>query len=222
MPKVMNSKSTYIKAGIGGYKGRRLEKNDEIGFENPKISLENLEYRKAQEKAYNQADKESIKLRVVMGPQDDCFTEAGIKTFLNSTYTVSNEFDRMGCRLEGEKIQHIKDGNIISDGIAFGAIQVPSHGTPIIMLADRQTVGGYTKIANVISVDLPKIAQAKPGDKISFEKINIEEAQNLYIKQLAELEMIKSSFKQNYDNNYKHYKVTVNNKTYDVKISEIK
>lgn len=218
VPKTMGSKSTYIKAGIGGYKGRALENNDEIGFENPRINIDNLENRRLQEQAYNN----NIKLRVVMGPQDDSFTEAGINTFLNSTYTVSNEFDRMGCRLEGEKIQHKKDGNIISDGIAFGAIQVPSHGMPIIMLADRQTVGGYAKIANVISADLPKIAQAKPGDKISFEKISIEEAQGLYLKQLAELESIKLSLLKSYDNNYKHYKVTVNNKTYDVKINEVK
>jgi KipI family sensor histidine kinase inhibitor len=226
VPKVMGSKSTYIKAGIGGYKGRRLEKNDELSFENPKLSIGNLASRKINiiDQADNQISKEAIKLRVVMGPQEERFTEGGIKTFLNSTYTVSNEFDRMGCRLEGEKIQHIKDGNIISDGIAFGAIQVPSHGTPIIMLADRQTVGGYAKIANVIFIDLPKIAQAKAGDKIIFEKISIEAAQSLYVEQLAELEKIKMSFSQVNNNKQsisKHYQVKVNNKIYNVEISEI-
>jgi KipI family sensor histidine kinase inhibitor len=238
VPKVMGSKSTYIKARIGGYKGRRLEKNDELGFENPKLNIENLASRKINinDQADNQISKKAIKLRVVMGPQEEHFTECGIKTFLNSTYTVSNEFDRMGCRLEGEKIQHIKDGNIISDGIAFGAIQVPSHGTPIIMLADRQTVGGYAKIANVISVDLPKIAQARAGDKIIFEKISVEDAQSLYIEQLAEFEKIKMSFSQINKHNEsnlkdhnpnelqsisKYYQVKVNNKIYNVEISEI-
>ncbi len=223
VPKVMGSKSTYIKAGIGGYKGRKLEKNDEIGFENPKLNIANFAHRKVslKEKSDNQIPKEPLKLRVVMGPQENYFTETGIKSFLSSTYTVSNEFDRMGCRLEGEKIQHVKDGNIISDGISFGAIQVPSHGTPIIMLADRQTVGGYAKIANVISVDLPKIAQAKAGDKLSFEKISIEKAQDLYIEQLAELERIKTSFSSESNSNSRHYHVKVNNKHYDVEIYEI-
>lgn len=78
-------------------------------------------------------------LRVVMGPQDDAFTQQGLDTFLSETYSVTNEFDRMGCRLDGPVIQHVTDGNIISDGIAFGAIQVPSEGKPIIMLGDRQT-----------------------------------------------------------------------------------
>ncbi len=232
VPKVMASKSTYIKAGIGGYKGRKLEKNDEIGFENPKLSLTNLSSRRLFiNELDNQTSKKVLKLRVIMGPQEDRFTEKGINTFLNSVYTVSNEFDRMGCRLEGEKIQHIADGNIISDGISFGAIQVPSHGTPIIMLADRQTIGGYTKIANVISIDLPKIAQAKAGDKIIFEKISITEAQSLYKEQLAELEKIKMSFlnesKLNEKNSYelhtlsKHYQVKVNNKLYNVEVTEI-
>ncbi len=223
VPEIMGSKSTYIKAGIGGYKGRKIEKNDEIGFKNPKISLANLSYRKipVKKQADSQTTKEALKLRVAMGPQDDCFTESGIKSFLSGTYTVSNEFDRMGCRLEGEKIQHKKDGNIISDGIAFGAIQVPSHGTPIIMLADRQTVGGYAKIANVISVDLPKLAQAKPGDKISFEKVTVEEAQALYTQSFRELEEIKRKFSNGCENNSKHYHVKINNKHYDVEIEEI-
>lgn len=215
--KVMGSKSTYIKAGIGGFKGRKLEKNDEICFENPKVSISNLSKRTLN---INNQFSNEINLRVIMGPQDDCFTEDGIKTFLNSTYTVSNDFDRMGCRLEGEKIQHKKDGNIISDGIAFGAIQVPSHGTPIIMLADRQTVGGYTKIANVISVDLPKLAQAKPGDKISFLNVSVEEAQNLYIKEFNDLEKLKEEFSKE-NKNVTYYKIKLNNKTYDVSVEKI-
>ena len=217
IPTVMGSKSTYTKANIGGFKGRKLEKNDEIGFENPKVNIHNLSKRTFN--VDNQYSNE-ISLRVIMGPQEDYFTEDGIKTFLNSTYTVSNEFDRMGCRLEGTKIQHKKDGNIISDGIAFGAIQVPSHGTPIIMLADRQTVGGYTKIANVISVDLPKLAQAKPGDKISFVNVSVEEAQNLYTKEINDLEKIKEELSKEHKN-VTYYKIKLNNKIYDVSVEKI-
>lgn len=226
LPNVMGSKSTYVKAGIGGLRGGKLEKNDEVGFKNPKTYIDGISNRSISiEDDYG----DEIKLRVVLGPQDDCFTDEGINTFFNSTYTVTNEFDRMGCRLNGNIIKHKKDGNIISDGIAFGAIQVPSNGMPIIMLADRQTIGGYTKIANVISVDLPKLAQAKPGDKISFSNISIEKAQELYIEDIKQLENLKKKLEEVHNetmqgcNKYtiKTYNVAVNNKKYNVSIEEI-
>ena len=128
---------------------------------------------------------------MVMGPQDDCFTEEGISTFLGSAYTISNEYDRMGCRMEGPVIAHKNGGDIITDGISFGAVQVPSHGNPIVMMADHQTTGGYTKIACVISVDLPELAQCMPGHTVRFKKIGIEEAQELYCQWKAELEQLK-------------------------------
>lgn len=135
-------------------------------------------------------------LRVVLGPQDDAFTEDGRRTFLSGTYTVTNQSDRMGSRLEGPAVEHVKDGNIISDGISFGAVQIPSEGKPIIMLADRQTTGGYTKIANVITVDLPRITQSKPGDIIRFEAVSIEAAQELYLAQRARFEELRRSFEE--------------------------
>lgn len=117
-------------------------------------------------------------LRVVLGPQDDAFTAEGLKSFLSEVYTVTPEFDRMGCRLTGAAIAHKDGADIISDGIAFGAIQVPASGEPIIMLADRQTTGGYTKIANVISADFRLLAQIKANDRVRFEKVSIEAAQD--------------------------------------------
>lgn len=98
-----------------------------------------------------------------------------------------------GCRLDGELIEHIKDGNIISDGIAFGAIQVPSAGKPIIMLADRQTTGGYTKIANVISADFRILAQLKAGDRVRFEKVSITTAQEALLAQRAALRCLRGA-----------------------------
>ena len=96
--------------------------------------------------------------------------------------------DRMGCRLQREEpLKHIGDGNIITDGIAFGSIQVPSNGQPIIMLADRQSTGGYSKIGTVISVDLPKLTQSVPGYRVRFVRIGIELAQNLYIRRQQKL-----------------------------------
>ena len=110
-------------------------------------------------------------------------------------YSVTNEFDRMGCRLDGAVIEHKGDANIISDGIAEGSIQVPGNGLPIVMLADRQSTGGYTKIATVISVDLPKMAQVKPGDKIRFIETDIKTAQRLYVKDRKKIRRLESKWK---------------------------
>lgn len=180
VPVVMGSKSTNLKSRIGGFEGRKLGAGDIIGFAAPATWLPNMDKRRLEPELFSAKERT---LRVVMGPQDDCFTDAGIQTFLNSTYTISNEYDRMGCRMEGETIQHKDGGDIITDGISFGAVQVPSHGNPIVMMADHQTTGGYTKIANVISVDLPLLAQCMPSFKIRFEKVEIEEAQRLYCQQ---------------------------------------
>lgn len=178
IPVVMGSRSTYMKGKIGGVEGRKLQKGDVISFRAHKAQLPNMPRRFITPEFI---PRPVYTLRVIMGPQDDAFTPAGMDTFLNETYTVTPEFDRMGCRLEGAEIAHVSGGDIISDGISFGAIQVPSSGKPIIMLADRQTTGGYTKIANVITVDFRLLAQLKAGDKVRFEKISVQQAQALLI-----------------------------------------
>lgn len=176
-PPVMNSRSTYTKAALGGFEGRALKAGDQVpvGAEGTGTATVPLAIPQDQIPVYGV----SKTIRVVLGPQDDAFTEAGLQTFLENIYTVTNECDRMGYRLEGPSIDHVKGGDIISDGIAFGAVQVPGHGKPIIMMADRQTTGGYTKIAGVISVDLPLLAQSKPGDQIRFKRVSLEEAHEL-------------------------------------------
>jgi len=190
IPEVMGSRSTYMKAKIGGFQGRKLEKGDEIGFRAPNPDLPNPNLRSMAPEFVPRAE---YTVRVVLGPQDDYFTDAGIQTFLSEVYTVTAEFDRMGCRLEGAVIQHKDGGDIISDGIAFGAIQVPSAGKPIIMLGDRQTTGGYTKIANVITADFRILAQLKQGDKVRFEKVSIKAAQEALMAQRATLRLIRSA-----------------------------
>ena len=160
------------------------------GCRAPKTDLKNLGLRHTSPEFMPRAE---YKLRIVLGPQDDAFTERGITTFLSSVYTLTPEFDRMGCRLDGELIEHVKSGDIISDGIAFGAVQVPSAGKPIIMLADRQTTGGYAKIANVISADFRILAQLKAGDKVRFEKVSIAAAQEALLAQRATLNCLRSA-----------------------------
>ena len=190
IPEVMGSRSTYMKAKIGGVEGRKLAKDDVIGFRAPKAELKNMNFRSM---ASEFVPRKEYTVRVVLGPQDDYFTDAGIQTFLSEVYSVTAEFDRMGCRLEGEAIAHKEGGDIISDGIAFGAIQVPSSGQPIIMLGDRQTTGGYTKIANVISVDFRILAQLKQGDKVRFEQVSVKFAQDALLTQRAALKTIRSA-----------------------------
>ena len=128
----MGSRSTNIKCKIGGFKGRKLEDGDYIGF---RAKRRYLPYYLSRSLDLNEFDQEKVTLRVVMGPQEKMFTTAGRETFLNSEYTVTSEFDRMGCRLEGPFIAYKTTSDIISDGIAFGSVQVPSHGKPIILIS---------------------------------------------------------------------------------------
>ena len=125
IPVVMGSRCTNLKSGLGGFKGRKLEADDYIGF---RIKRRYLPFFLSRKLDMDEFDQTEATLRVVMGPQDGMFSKQGIQTFLGSEYTVTNEFDRMGCRLEGPFIAPKKTSDIISDGIAFGAIQVPSHG----------------------------------------------------------------------------------------------
>lgn len=118
-------------------------------------------------------------IRVVLGPQADSFTEEGLRTFLSEPYTLSARADRMGCHLEGPPIAHADGFNIVSDGIVNGSIQVPGHGRPLILLADRHTTGGYPKIATVISADFGRLAQVRPGETIRFEAVGVEQGQAL-------------------------------------------
>lgn len=187
VPVTMGSRSTYMKAKIGGYQGRKLEKGDRIGLRAPVETLKRMEDRVLRPEFVPQP---VYTLQVVLGPQDDAFTDSGIHTFLTETYTVTPEFDRMGCRLDGPAIAHKDSGDIISDGIAFGAVQVPSAGTPIIMLADRQTTGGYTKIGSVITADFRILAQLKTGDKVRFAQVSVEYAQGLLLSQRSALKAL--------------------------------
>lgn len=176
VPVIMGSRSTNLKCKLGGLDGRPLKAGDIIPCRDVYDEFHKHLIHSAPKEDFG---SDEITVRVLLGPQDVYFTDHGIKTFLNSTYTVTNESDRMGCKLSGEKIEYKNTVDIISDGIVFGSIQIPRTGNPIIMLADRQTTGGYAKIATVISVDLPLLAQARPGTKVRFELIDRQKAERL-------------------------------------------
>lgn len=185
VPVVMGSKSTYLRGSFGGYKGRPLRTGDE------------LERGTAPAPAAVRIPPEYInrpqspwEVRVVLGPQAESFTEEGLREFLSGEYTVTSEADRMGYRLQGPTIAHKSGADIVSDGIALGSVQVPGQGQPIVMMADRQTVGGYPKIATVITPDLWKLAQAKPGDTIRFKQVELREAHLLYREYEDKIRMI--------------------------------
>lgn len=190
---VMGSASTNLKCAIGGYQGRALQAGDELetaqgSFPPEVLSLGNP-YRND---PYYQFDYSVREIRVIPGPQAEQFDSHSLHRFYSSDYTVTPQSDRMGYRLSGPAVAGPKGSDIISDGIAFGSIQVPSQGTPIIMLADRQTTGGYAKIATVASVDIPLLVQRRPGQKVRFTAVSVPVAQDLYKIQKAYLEHVQS------------------------------
>lgn len=185
IPVIMGSRSTNIRSQVGGYKGRKLQAGDYVRF---RIKRRYLPYFLSRKLDMDEFDQEDAVLRVVLGPQDSHFTKQGMESFLESEYEVTSDFDRMGCRLEGPFIAYKDTADIISDGITMGSVQVPSHGKPIIMLSDRQTTGGYAKIATVASVDIPKLVQRKTDHKIRFKAISVTDAQSLYLDEIKEMD----------------------------------
>ena len=176
VPDVMGSRSTYVGGKIGGYSGRSLKQGDII--KRGKGLL--LDTERHLYPAVIPQYSSNIVIRAVPGPQDDFFDE-GLKTLFKSEFMVSAKADRMGYRLQGPVIKYKEEApkSIISEPSVPGGIQIPADGQPIILLVE-QTVGGYTKIATVISTDLSRIAQATPGDTICFEQVSLETAHALY------------------------------------------
>ena len=192
VPEVMGSRSTNLKCEFGGWKGRTLIVGDYLPFSTKSVDfLPNLgSHRIDGDNEFYGFDRDEITVRVVPGPQQDMFTDKGLATFYGQAYTTTTKCDRMGYRLDGPEIETKHGSDIISDGVAFGAVQVPSHGRPIIMLADRQTTGGYAKIGTIASVDIPKLVQRPPGGKIRFESIGVQEAQALLREEAHLFEML--------------------------------
>jgi len=187
VPVVMGSRSCYVGGKIGGYQGRILAKDDVL----PRGEGTALSKPRKMPKEFIPSYPSEILLRAVPGPQDDFFDQ-GLVTFFESEFTVSSNANRMGYRLEGPQIT-LKEGvpqSIISEPSLPGGVQIPPDGQAIILLVE-QTVGGYTKVATVISTDIPRVAQAKPGDRIRFEKIDLETAHAEFQRQEEMLHQIR-------------------------------
>jgi antagonist of KipI len=192
VPIIMGSKSTFLPGRFGGLEGRALEGGDILHAADIPFSLDKIGLRFPVD--WIPAFEKEATLRAIPGPQDHHFTELGFQTFRSSSYQVTAKSDRMGIRLEGPKLERRPDvgESIISESLIPGAIQVPGDGKPIIILNELVT-GGYTKIATLISPDLPKVAQLKPGDRVRFELISIGEAHHLLREQEERLRRFKES-----------------------------
>lgn len=198
IPEVLHSKSTYLLAGIGGYHGRALQKNDQLQTGNPSALAEKMLQsfrknvpinRRFMEQSWSihtsfisagsNAKKEPLHIRVLKGIHFSWFDQKSKDDFFKKTFQLSSESDRMGYRLEGVKLKRTQMAEILSEAVRFGTIQVPGDGNPIVLMADSQTTGGYPKIAEAASIDLPVLAQAKPGDKLVFAEISLAKAHQL-------------------------------------------
>jgi antagonist of KipI len=175
----LGSVSTHLLSGLGGHQGRALRKGDvlKIGNANGPSSkrtiaasaLQHLQPRKV--------------LRVTPGPQREAFPDAALKVFYGSTYRVAEESNRMGLRLEGPPFPAVADGEMLTEGVSLGAVQITPAGLPIILFVEQQTTGGYAKIANVVSADLSSLGQLRPRDEIRFEPVDWESARALLLEQ---------------------------------------
>ena len=175
VPCVLGSRATYLRGRLGGHEGRALRRGDTLrlaphtGPRRPRRLTE----------AEIPALESEPEIRVVLGPQTDRFTRDGVEALLSSAYRMLPQSDRMGARLSGERVAHRAGHDIISDGIALGSVQVPGDGQPIVLLVDRQSTGGYTKVATVVSFDIGRIGQVKPGQRLRFRAVEVAEAHRL-------------------------------------------
>lgn len=191
---VMGSVSTLSRAALGGFHGRALKKEDVIPLcqsytpNTPCLRspvgtcLESLPWQ-----------RHTGPLRIVLGPQVSAFTEQGIQSFLHGEYKILPASDRMGYRLNGPSIEHSNGHDIITDAIALGAIQVAGDAQPIIALHDRQTTGGYPKIAVVARADMSRLVQLRPGASLSWQAISVNQAVTLWQETLTAASLFFSS-----------------------------
>jgi len=169
---VLGSLSTYTRAGLGGFEGRRLDGGDLLP-----LALAEAPAGPERLLPHPVPAERSRPLRVLLGPHAEMFTEAAIRTLLSEAYQVTHNADRLGIRLQGTPLEHAGAKEIVSDGNNTGCMQVPGDGQPILLMPDRQTAGGYPKIATVITADLHRLGQVLPGSQLRFEAVAPEQAE---------------------------------------------
>jgi antagonist of KipI len=188
----LGSASTHLLSGLGGFEGRSLRKGDVLRIRAANGGFRTFRKTKMAGRALEKLSPRRV-LRVTAGPQSEWFTEEVQKVFYGNTFRVAEESNRMGLRLEGAAISTPSGGEMISEGVSLGAVQITASGLPIILFVEQQTTGGYPKIANVISADLSSLGQLRPRDEIRFERVELDTARMLLLEQeklLASKELI--------------------------------
>ena len=173
IPRQLGSLSTHARSGIGGLGGRAVQAGDVLPLAADAVLA-------APERHLAELPDRRGPVRVVLGPQDDLFTDEAVELFRSATFLITPQMDRLGYRLDGPLLQHAHDHNIISDGLVAGCIQVPGSGAPIVLMRDAQLPGGYPKIATVIGADLGRLAQMRPGTPVRFATVGVSEAQSAH------------------------------------------
>lgn len=163
--------STNTKANIGANNGKKLENSQKLHV---------LDIKEISKRSINYINTRIENIRVIRGTNFDYFSKEAQQNFFSEEFNVTKLSDRMGMRLEGKKLENVVNTNIKSEGLVKGVIQVPADGNPIIMLSDHGTIGGYPKIATVISADFDKLAQLPPGSKIKFKEVNLSDAETIF------------------------------------------
>ena len=175
----LGSAATHLMSGLGGFQGRALRKGDvlELGWRKKRVVPKRVS------QAVRLHLKPRKKLRVTDGPQSELFSEEVKQAFFGGVFRVSEESDRLGIRLEGLKIPVGGAGEMITEGVTLGAVQITPSGQPIVLGVEQQTTGGYPKIANVIGADLHRLGQLRPRDEIRFERTSLAVARSLWMEQ---------------------------------------
>ncbi len=172
----LGSASTHVLSGLGGFEGRALRKGDELRVGDATEGQSIIATKRVSSEALTQLSSRKV-LRVTPGPQSEWFSDSARRVFYGSSYRVTEESNRMGLRLNGVPLAvEAGHGEMITEGVSLGAIQIPDNGLPIILFVDQQTTGGYPKIANVIAADLASIGQLRPRDEVRFEEVGWDEA----------------------------------------------
>ncbi|MCR2804503.1 biotin-dependent carboxyltransferase family protein [Paenibacillus soyae] len=198
----LGSRSTYLRGGIGGYDGRALRAGDRIEARNEPAKFAVSRLAESQSGSlrfplwhaggFAVAHSDVAVIRWMPGAHYDWLSEEGQSAFGDGTFRIGRQSDRMGYRLEGEGRlgQHVRKGELLSEPVTIGTIQLPPDGNPIILMADRQTTGGYPRIGHVATVDLPVLAQLKPGDRLQLQRVTSMEAEKLLIEAEREMTML--------------------------------
>lgn len=204
IPLVMGSKSTYLRAGFGGYEGRALQKEDRLSLHPmPETGKQFMEQLASENERVSPSwrvtnthisHQTTTVIRVLKGTHFDRFTEESQDAFFQSSFQISTQSDRMGYRLETDQtIELAESFELLSEAVTLGTVQLPPGGKPIILLADRQSTGGYPRIAQVMIVDIPKLAQLRPGDSITFQEVSLQEAEQVYMQNERDLAEIRTA-----------------------------